>query len=157
MWVRDFPRLKAMGVNTLRIYSWSASADHSAFLDTCLQYGLHVFVTHALGFARDNPVDTVEKQDAIVQSFAAEVASYGDHPAILMWSFGNELNGFWLGFLDDFETAYNCGWNSRQVWDNAGCILSTTPVCIAAQNCIYSKYFGQNHTYIGAATRKDIC
>jgi len=142
MWHRDFPRLKAMGVNTLRIYSWGEAADHTAFLDTCTQYGLHVFVTHALGFARDHPVRTVEQQQALAQGFADEVARYGDHPAILMWSFGNELNGWWLGFLGDFNVAYSCGWNTRQWWDNNGCILSTTPECLVAQDCIYSHYFG---------------
>ncbi len=99
MWSRDFPRLVAMGVNTLRVYSWSGSADHTAFLDTCAQYGLKVFVTHALGYAADNPVDTLTKQQAIIDNFAEEVKRYGDHPAILMWSFGNELNGYWLGFI----------------------------------------------------------
>ncbi len=89
-----------MGVNTLRIYSWGQTADHTAFLDTCEQYGLKVFVTHGIGWAKDNPVDTVAKQQAIIESFAEQVKRYGDHPAILMWSFGNELNGYWLGFLE---------------------------------------------------------
>jgi len=109
MWSRDFPRLVSMGVNTLRVYSWSVSADHTAFLDTCQQHGLKVLVTHALGYATDTPVDTVAKQLAVAQGFAAEVARYGDHPAILMWSFGNELNGYWLGFLDEVGFFYGLG------------------------------------------------
>ncbi len=100
MWARDFPRLVAMGVNTLRVYSWGQTADHTAFLDTCAQYGLKVFVTHAIGYAKDTPLDTLPRQQAVIDAFADEVRRYGDHPAILMWSFGNELNGYWLGFLD---------------------------------------------------------
>ena len=48
MWVRDFPRLRSMGINSVRIYSWGAEADHTAFLDTCSQYGIKVFITHAI-------------------------------------------------------------------------------------------------------------
>jgi len=141
MWARDLPMLKSVGINTLRVYSWSTEADHTAFLDACAQFGMRVFVTHALGYARDNPADTLERQDAIIQRFAEEVARYGDHPAILMWSFGNELNGYWLGFLDQFNELHQCGWNTDQV-EQGGCIRSTTPQCIAAQNCVYSHYFG---------------
>ncbi len=110
MWARDFPRLRSMGVNTLRVYSWGQTADHTAFLDTCAQYGLKVFVTHALGYAKDNPVDTVAKQQALIANFADEVKRYGDHPAILMWSFGNELNGYWLGFLDQVSALLRVSW-----------------------------------------------
>jgi len=141
MWARDLPMLRSVGVNTLRIYSWDMKADHTAFLDACSQHDMKVFITHAIGYARDNPVDTVAKQDAIVKGFADEVARYGDHPAILMWSFGNEMNGYWLGFLDQFNTVYQCNWNSIQV-EQGGCIRSTTPACLAAQDCIYSQYFG---------------
>src|SRR5687768_15433123 len=49
MWARDFPRLRAMGVNTIRIYTWNTEVDHTPFLDACHQWGLKVFITHGIG------------------------------------------------------------------------------------------------------------
>ena len=153
VWARDFPRLVAMGVNTLRIYYWDALADHKPFLDTCDQYGLKVMVTHGIGYAINNPVDTIERQQGLIQGFADEVARLGDHPALLMWSFGNELNGYWLGFMDQFNTMYNCDWNTDypSTATPDGCITSRTADCITKSNCVYSHYFTWLNDALGAA------
>ena len=47
------------------------------------------------------------------------VAAYGryaSHPSLLFWSFGNELNGVWNGFLQQLGKATDqppCAWDER--------------------------------------------
>ena len=142
MWMRDLPRIKAMGANTIRVYSWNPTVDHTPFLDVCHSLGLKVFITHNIGYARDNPIRTPDQSQSIIDQFVSEVKLLGDHPAILMWSFGNELNGYWLGFLDDLNIRYQCNWNSRQPFDNDGCMGSRTDACMAAKDCLYPNFFG---------------
>jgi beta-galactosidase/beta-glucuronidase len=84
------PLLKSLGFNTLRIYAWSNTIDHTPFLDACHAFGLKVMVTHYVGTAEENPISTTEERQAVVDAFVAHVRLLGDHPAILMWSFGNE-------------------------------------------------------------------
>lgn len=92
IWQRDLPLIKAMGANTIRIYGWNNHVDHTEFLDACHSIGLKVLITFYLGDAWQSPVSLPEQRAAIIQLFVEQVARYKDHPAILMWSFGNEVD-----------------------------------------------------------------
>ncbi|PRP84849.1 hypothetical protein PROFUN_07503 [Planoprotostelium fungivorum] len=105
LWARDFPVLQRMGVNTIRLYrTWPVTqlsidsdplyvdksvvgTNHIPFLDMAQQYGLKVLFP-------------LLADQALLDSFSASQIQYyirvfidevGYHPAILMYSFGNEL------------------------------------------------------------------
>ena len=83
-------RIAAYGGNSIR--TWS-SRDGRKTLDSAAQYGLTVLM--GLDVARErhgfNYDDTalVKKQ---LESLRAEVIKFKDHPALLAWGIGNELN-----------------------------------------------------------------
>jgi hypothetical protein len=132
-WERDLPIMKAMGVNTIRLYSWDVGMDHSPFLDVCHAQGIKVILTFYLSH-KATPIET--EYDNIISSFAAQVGKYKDHPAVLAWIFGNELNGDWNGWLGGLSIRNNCGWTSA-------CynVDSSSGSCHAPSQCVYSALF----------------
>ena len=111
LWARDLPNLKAMGVNTLRVYNmlsrqlrqngtfpdpWDEGHcfTHTHFLDRCLQEEIYVIVGIALPqklFSLDQSRPPVEVAfwENVLRETAAQV---GSHPAVLGFSFMNELD-----------------------------------------------------------------
>jgi hypothetical protein len=79
-----------------------------------------VLVTHYLGTAEENPVYTPDQRWGVIGGFLEQVARYNNHPAILMWSFGNELNGPWNLFTTQLSWVNGCGWTG-------GCMNSRDP------------------------------
>lgn len=137
IWARDLPLLKAMGVNTLRLYGWNNDRDHTAFLDELSYAGLTAMVTFYVpnGFEADYTSETV--REAILANFTKQVKKYGDHPGILAWSFGNELNGDWNQLQNAFNKVGNCKW-SPPCWNQP----IPTATCKAASRCVYEGLFG---------------
>lgn len=111
LWRRDLPLIRAMGANAIRIYGWDDLADHTLFLDYVLSMGLRVLITFPLGSASTTPVRGDANRKKVVDRFAAQVHKYGEHPSILAWSFGNEINMREHGFLQEFDREFVCGWN----------------------------------------------
>ena len=138
LWARDLPLLRAMGVNTLRIYSWNNEVDHTPFLDACEGFGLKVLVTHYVGSSQETPVNTADARQQAIDKFVSHVRLLGDHPAILAWSFGNELNGAWNGFMKDFSDLNGCKW-STDCYNNED---GPTSECGVAAGCVYKNLFG---------------
>jgi beta-galactosidase/beta-glucuronidase len=94
---RDLPLLRAMGANTIRLWGWDPHVDHTGFLDNAYNGGsspLYVIASFWFGPPRDisQPAD----RQALVAEFREMVALHKDHPAILMWAIGNELNAPWM-------------------------------------------------------------
>jgi hypothetical protein len=85
-----FDRLQANGGNSIRV--WNTN-DAKQVLDEAQKYGLTVTLGLEMGHPRkgfdysDN--EAVEKQ---LQELTQIVKTYKDHPALLMWGVGNELN-----------------------------------------------------------------
>ena len=83
-------RIAAYGGNSMR--TWS-SRDAQKVLDTALKYGLTVLM--GLDVARErhgfNYSDTAAVRGQL-ERLRAEVLKYKDHPALLAWGIGNELN-----------------------------------------------------------------
>ena len=144
IWMRDLPLIKAMGATTLRIYGWKAQSDHTAFLDAVHAAGLKVLVTYYLGDAGESPVRSTYERNAIIQQFVAQVYRYRDHPAILMWSFGNELNGSWNKFVTQISDAFGCWWTAYC----AG-YTDTNSDCHWQSQCMYYQLF----SFINAAAK----
>eukprot|EP00457_Paulinella_chromatophora_P003193 gb/GEZN01003199.1/.p1 GENE.gb/GEZN01003199.1/~~gb/GEZN01003199.1/.p1 ORF type:complete len:603 (+),score=93.37 gb/GEZN01003199.1/:131-1939(+) len=158
IWERDLPLMKAMGANVVRIYSWNVSHDHTPFLDAAHRYGLYVMVTYYMGTAEENPVNNSKQQQEVIQRFVTQVRIYRSHPAIIIWSFGNEINGIWNYYLEYLNDAFNCSWNKGIFpTDPDGCYFnpngfafnytsgkpSTTQVgaCRAATHCLYRHFY----------------
>jgi len=151
IWLRDLPLIKAMGANVLRTYGWQPSNDHSAFLDAVADHGLYVMATYYTGEASETSVLTAKDRAKAVAGFKREVAKYADHHALLFWSFGNELNGVWNGFLTQIgkdPEQPQCHWDERYD-DLGGCWIHQrkTPwpegsPCYEAAHCVYTRLFG---------------
>lgn len=144
IWRRDLALIKAMGVNTIRIYGWDTvhNVTHYEFLDEVHRYGLKVVLTFYVGRNNDKPpvyINTPELLQVPLTNFTREVAMYGDHPAILMWSFGNELNGPWNGFLKQLAELNKCTYvEYGPCWNTE--ILSAD--CLRNADCLYKGFFG---------------
>ncbi|MEZ4386459.1 MAG: glycoside hydrolase family 2 TIM barrel-domain containing protein [Candidatus Krumholzibacteriia bacterium] len=86
-------RLAAAGGTTLR--TWGVGPDAGDLLDRAQALGLTVIVGHWLGHERHgfdyHAVDQVAEQFARVRR---DVLAYKDHPALLLWGVGNEMEGF---------------------------------------------------------------
>ena len=90
----DIERFAAHGGNAIRTWTTrSGEVDIPALLDTAQAHGVTVALTLPMrperhGFDYDDP-------DAVAEQLAAlreDVLRYRDHPALLLWIIGNELN-----------------------------------------------------------------
>ncbi|MBU2503057.1 hypothetical protein KJ682_17125 [bacterium] len=88
--------LAASGANTFR--TWGVGPDLGAQLDEAQELGLTVVVGHWLGHPRHGfdygDVAMVAEQFERVRR---DVLLYRDHPALLLWGIGNEMEGFGEG------------------------------------------------------------
>lgn len=162
IWLRDLPLIKAMGANVVRIYGWQPQNDHTAFLDAVQSAGLYLMATYYMGEETESQVGSAAKRAAVVHGFKQEVAKYADHPSLLFWSFGNELNGVWNGYLQALSKSKgdeDCGWDERYD-DKGGCWIHTGPVpnetspCYDTSFCVYKRLFSFIHDAATAA--KDV-
>lgn len=85
----DFALIRAMGANTIRLHQ---EVMDTAFLDAAYEYGLYVIITITVSWT-DNLATTVAR-NKVLADVARYVTRWKDHPAILMWVVGNEVN-YW--------------------------------------------------------------
>ena len=150
IWLRDLPKMKAMGANVVRTYGWQTNNDHSAFLDAAHANDLYVMATFFMGEETETPVNTKKDRDKVLANFRAEVAKYAGHPALLFWSFGNELNGVWNGYLQSLNKdpgQPTCGWNEKYddlggCWIHKGVAPLPGDPCYESSYCVYKRLFG---------------
>ncbi|MBF0452859.1 MAG: carboxypeptidase regulatory-like domain-containing protein [Candidatus Magnetomorum sp.] len=107
---RDLPLLRIMGSNTIRLWGWQPTADHMNFLDTAYNDGvdpIYVVVGFWINSGLNiDPKDPSNQRDAIKQNFLDMVRIHMNHPAILMWCIGNELNADWM-YGSDSENLFS--------------------------------------------------
>mmetsp|Transcript_4245 Transcript_4245/g.9944 ORF Transcript_4245/g.9944 Transcript_4245/m.9944 type:complete len:616 (-) Transcript_4245:337-2184(-) len=142
-WVRDLPLLKAMGANTIRTYAWNRTRSHKEFLDFCLENDMRVSITYFLGSTLQTPITSKDDLEQVAQDFADQVAKYKDHPAVIGWAFGNEINGGWNGFIYALDGIFQCGWMPQPA--PAGCgnfdFKNKTNPCYNSTRCLYKALF----------------
>jgi hypothetical protein len=93
---RDLPLLRAMNANAVRLLGWDPAADHTEFLNRAYNGGADPIRVIA-GFRIDpgldiDPVSADNVRSRLKAEFRAMVAAHKEHPAILMWAIGSELN-----------------------------------------------------------------
>ncbi|MFH1335483.1 MAG: cysteine peptidase family C39 domain-containing protein, partial [Candidatus Zixiibacteriota bacterium] len=92
---RDLPLLRQMGANTIRIINGMNGSDHTDFLDKAYHKGnqpIYVIIAFSLDPAIYPDISSSDARQKIKADFRAMVSGYKNHPAVLMWSIGNELN-----------------------------------------------------------------
>lgn len=114
IWERDFPLMKAAGIDNIRTYffwAWTPPVDmtkwqtvtsgpptfdHSGFLDAAEKYGVSVTIGIALdgGNVFNNPSASLgEDYLSFYEATAKKLAEqYGDHPAVMGFCIANEQN-----------------------------------------------------------------
>jgi len=112
IWKRDLALLRGMGANTIRVLRWDINADHTDFLNAAYNGGvdpIYVIVTFWMDPNKYPDISSPEAREQIKVDFGRLVASLKKHPAIRMWSIGNELNAPWMygSKLDDLFRLIN--------------------------------------------------
>ena len=97
---RDLKMIKAMGANTVRLYSFKTSVRHGAFLDLCLAYNISAMVAFEIGSAKQTPLATSQDLTAVKARLRRQIRM-SSHPAIILWLVGNEMNGAWHLYVCD--------------------------------------------------------
>jgi hypothetical protein len=85
-----------MGANTLRLYHWEKTADHSDFLDRAFNSGvdpIYIIAGYWIDSGLDlDPHSPANVREQLKADFREMVAAHKNHPAILMWSVGHNVN-----------------------------------------------------------------
>merc|ERR1719326_2378698 len=105
--------------------------------------------TFYMGDHTESPVDTVAHRQAIIDAFRAEVGKYATHLSLLFWSFGNELNGVWNGYLQSLgkdPDQEQCDWDERYddlggCWVHKGLVPPPGTKCFDTSYCVYKRLF----------------
>jgi len=122
IWQRDFPQIKLTGANTLRLYNANPSTlaatkvytnlftsptgkDHTQFMDLAWQYGFRVIFPLFV----DNWSYANYDEKTFKRYLRWQMDEVGNHPALLLWQFGNEQDWMWQNNANT--------WNST-VWLN---------------------------------------
>jgi hypothetical protein len=93
LWARDLANLRLMGANVVRIYGWTIGEDHSAFLDAAYSSG-----DHSLYLLVNKWIDpktdwsSTSAVNAVVTEWEAIATELKDHPAVMGFLVGNEVN-----------------------------------------------------------------
>ncbi len=115
VYVADFPLIKRLGANTIRAYGILNDTSSTtiqrvrAMLDEAQARGLYVIMNSYPSHFADPSVPAT--QAAWQAGFVAAVNAYKDHPAVLIWEFGNEnnldngQNAAWYPFVDQVAAA----------------------------------------------------
>ena len=96
----DLDRLGRFGVNTIRGYTIPSGEETRGLLDELHRRGMTLVVSewmphHGENKGRDGSkwdFDYTARTDAMLANFIEKLEAIGDHPAILMWGFGNEVH-----------------------------------------------------------------
>lgn len=130
IYTRDLPLIRKMGANTIRLWGWNNAADHTAFLDAAYNQGvkpIYVIVSFWIGGGQ-NLTDPATRE-RLVNDFQQMVARHKNHPAVLMWMVGNELNAPWMyGNTDALFTLVNEMAKAAHAEEGAAYHPVTTPL-----------------------------
>jgi len=105
---RDMPLLRAMGVNTVRVWE-TLDPDTEQLLDKLWNGGTQPIyailgfpVDGAVDYADDPPGTVSDAALAVINDVKAYVTAFEAHPAVLAWALGNEMNLHYQHDLKDW-------------------------------------------------------
>jgi len=102
---RDMPILRDMGANTIRTYNKVTS---TVFLDACYNGGVDpIYVVMGFYIEGSSDLGDPAVRSAIKIDFQNYVSTYKNHPAVLMWSPGNETEYAYTGCGYEYYTLLN--------------------------------------------------
>lgn len=104
---KDIALMKEAGINTVRVYE---PIDNMTVLDKFKEAGIKVI----MGFGYNQ----AGKFDIKSGSFSDYIETYKDHPAILLWEFGNEYNYHPEWFDGDIKNWYKYLNNAAEIAQN---------------------------------------
>lgn len=138
LWARDFDIISSMGANVIFIDDWRNDVDHGYFLDTLKQYNLKCIITYTV----NGPIQQEWQRQNILGSFNYQVQKYMNHPSILGWSFGSNMNAPWNNnMLQQVSDAFGCGYYAADYnSNNNGCFNNPTG-CDYPISCVYQHLF----------------
>ncbi len=87
MYKLDFPLITQMGANTIRIYR---PPEDSKAMDSAYDNGLYIIMDYPVEHGSD--VSNTQLRETIKDGVRDMVREWKDHPALLMWCIGNEIN-----------------------------------------------------------------
>jgi hypothetical protein len=113
IFVRDLALAAAIGVNTVRLYSFKTSIRHTTFFDACIAHNISALVAFDMGGAAKTPLASpsarIQTKARLRRQMSAAVdrrdGTGRPHRAIIMWLIGNEENGAWHMYVCDDEYA----------------------------------------------------
>ena len=110
---RDLPRMAAIGINAIRIYSFHRGHTHTRFLDTCRRYNISVMGSFELLASHYNLATPhgVALAEANLRAQLHEfLGSENDAQtsAAVVWFVGNEINLEPVGFICDENYSTQC-------------------------------------------------
>lgn len=88
IYLTDFPMIEDTGANTIRVYDASRMTEN--FLNAAYEHGLRVIMGYWVDWSKGFSDPKIRK--SIIQEFVRLVDKWENHPAVLMWAFGNEVN-----------------------------------------------------------------
>ncbi len=131
-YIADFPQIKRLGANTIRTYDLMNFPDNTPqimqALDEAQRNGLYVIMGYYVSHTEALSNGIFRTQT--LNNFTTAVNTFKAHPAVLMWSFGNENN------LDNGNT--NADWYSlvQQAAQQAKAADPYHPVTTAEGECL---------------------
>jgi hypothetical protein len=112
-YVKDFSLLRAMGCNTIRTYK---PTTQMAAMDTAYINGIYVIMGYSISWSAD--VSDPDTRESIKNGFLDMVNTWKDHPAVLMWNLGNEMNAHVSSLSDWYSLVNECAQAAQNVDPN---------------------------------------
>ena len=110
---KDFALLRAMGCNTIKIYK---PPTQIAAMDAAYLNGIYVIMDYSISWSAD--VSNQATRDNIKSGFLDMVNTWKDHPAVLMWNLGNEMNAHVSSLSDWYSLVNECAQAAHNVDPN---------------------------------------
>lgn len=135
IFTRDIALMKAMGANTIRLYTLKRSRRHMVFLDAAYEADLVVTGAFEMGDAAQTPLYSSDDMLKVKVALREQIRASA-HPAFILWLVGNEASD--VGF-DPVRDVANCcccyccscdGW-----WCNSWLLAAGGTAAIAAHVC----------------------
>ena len=112
-YTKDFALLRAMGCNTIRIYKPPTQIEA---MDTAYLNGIYVIMSYPISWSAN--VSDPATRDNIKNGFLDMVNTWKDHPAVLMWNLGNEMNAHVSSPSDWYSLVNECAQDAHNVDTN---------------------------------------